>query len=198
LVNVEAFVAQAFEQRPEIKQVAFGRAAVTAGVSYARGGSLPVLVLAGQVEASWTPTRDNASNPYVSDQYNQLVGGLALALLFDVDPAGDFAKADEIAATALEIDALERFAETGIPLQVRQAVADRARQRSNAQLAQKGIKVTRKWLTFAASAYETGASSARDLLEGLAAYLESKRSYYSSLQSYYHADAALRHALGDH
>ncbi|MEO0811958.1 MAG: TolC family protein, partial [Myxococcota bacterium] len=194
---LEALVRRALDNRPEWKQLAAGQSGLLALEEAELKANLPVLGIAGQIEASWTPTRTNNTNPYLRDPYNEFSGGLALALLFDLDPERTLAKADAARAQHEGLVALERFATTGIPLQVKQARADLMRFQRVAELSQDGIKITRKWLTFAATGYETGASTARDLLEGLAAYLESKRAYYDGLRSYHIADAELRFALGE-
>ncbi|MEO1481689.1 MAG: TolC family protein [Myxococcota bacterium] len=194
--KLEELVRQALDNRPEWKQLASGKRALDFLEEAELKSNLPAIGIAGQVAASWTPTRDNNTNPYLRDPYNEFSGGIALALLFDLDPERSLARADAARAQKTELEALERFASTGIPLQVQQARADLVRFKSVAQLSQDEIKITRKWLTFAASGYETGASNARDLLEGLAAYIESKRSYYDGLRSYHIADAELLFALG--
>lgn len=196
LPQLKVLVSQALDNRPEWKQLSSGKRAFDYLEEAELKSNLPALGIAGQVEASWTPTRDNNTNPYLRDPYNEFSGGLALALLFDLDPERSLARAQEARAKKAELVALERFASTGIPLQVRQARADLIRFKTVAQLSQDEIKITLKWLTFAASGYETGASNARDLLEGLAAYIESKRSYYDGLRSYHIAKAELRYALG--
>ncbi|MEM6733269.1 MAG: TolC family protein, partial [Myxococcota bacterium] len=194
---LDALVRRALDNRPEWKQISSGKRALDALEEVEYRSNLPVIGFAGQVEASWTPTRENNVNPYLRDPYNEFSGGVALALLFDLDPERSLAKAEAARAQKKGLVALERFASTGIPLQVKQARADIMRFKTVAQLSQDEIKITRKWLTFAASGYETGASTARDLLEGLAAYIESKRSYYDGLRSYHIADAELRFALGE-
>ncbi len=197
LPELPELVQRAMDNRPEWKQLTAGQAALDALEEAELKANLPALGVAGQVEAAWTPTRTNNRNPYFRDPYNEFSGGLALALLFDLDPEKSLAKADAARAQREGLLALERFASTGIPLQVKQARADLTRFKRVSELSQDGIKVTRKWLTFAASGYETGATTARDLLEGLAAYIESKRSYYDGLRSYHIADAELRFALGE-
>ena len=81
-------------------------------------------------------------------------------------------------------------------MQVRKAYQDVQQARETVTLTSNSVEATRKWMTFAAAAYGTGAGEARDLLEGLVAYLTSKRNYYESLQNYYIATAELDFAVG--
>ena len=48
----------------------------------------------------------------------------------------------------------------------------------------------------ASTAYASGSGDARDLLEGLAAYVQAKRTHLEALQSFYLADAQLIYAVG--
>ena len=45
-------------------------------------------------------------------------------------------------------------------------------------VARQQVKSTRKWMTFSAAGYSSGTAEAKDVLEGVAAYLMSKKNYY--------------------
>jgi len=75
-----------------------------------RLANAPVVVLAGQLSAAWTPSCDNSFNPYYRDDFNILTGGVALALRWNFDPAK--ARAKTAAAVA-------RRAQVGGPKSVR-------------------------------------------------------------------------------
>ncbi|MBC7792881.1 MAG: TolC family protein [Clostridia bacterium] len=196
--ELSAYIADAANNRPEWQQLAHGKAATKAlGVAEIKA-NLPVLAIAGQFGADWAPTRDNAENPYWNDQYNRLTGGLALALIFDINPWMAQAKADTAEAQFEQLEALERFASTGIPLQVLNAWVDLEEARRIVDIAGDAIQATRKWTTFAANAYDTGTGEPRDLLEGLAAMLESRRMYYDALRDFYLAKAELLYSTGTH
>ncbi len=119
-------------------------------------------------------------------------------MLFDVDPAKSSARSAQAEATGAQVEALRRFASTGIPLQVRKAYDEVQRGRELVKLSEEGAEATKKWMTFAAAAYLSGTGEARDVLEGVAAYLSAKKGYYESLQGYYVACAELDFAVGLH
>jgi outer membrane protein TolC len=81
-------------------------------------------------------------------------------------------------------------------VQVRRAHADLLRARRSQQISQMGLVATRQWMNSAATAYQSGVGEARDLLEGLAAYVQAKRAMLESLLSYHVAAAELDHAVG--
>ncbi len=156
----------------------------------------PVVFFGGTLTWDWTSMRDHTDNPYRYDPYNQLVGGVALGLQFNLDPALAAAKAQGARAIGEQVEALGKFASTGIPLQVKKAHDEVAQYRELVTLSDQGVAATKKWLAFAASAYFTGTGEAKDLLEGLVSYLQARRGYYESLQAYYIARAELAAAIG--
>ncbi len=188
--------AAAAQKRPEWAQLSHGKAATLKLEDAERLANYPVLFLAGSFSADWAPTRDDARNPYRYDAYNGITGGIALGLKLDLDPALAAAKAKGARALGDEVEALARFASSGIPLQVYKAHTEVEQANKLVELAQEGVVATRKWLTFAAAGYTTGVGEARDLLEGLVAYLQARKSYYENLNNYYVARAELDFAVG--
>jgi outer membrane protein TolC len=191
----QALIAAA-ELRPEWHQVRHGREAALALEKAERLAMAPVLFVAGQIRAAWAPTRDDADSPYVYDPFNDLFGGIALGLQFNIDPAHALAKAEQAEALQAEIEALARFAATGIPLRVKKAHDEATRFRESAGIARSGVKAAQKWMTFSGAAYATGTGEAEDLLEGLVAWLQAKEAYYSVVRDYFVGRAELDFAIG--
>ena len=196
LEPLATLIERASKERPEWRQLERGRDATISLADAERLANAPALFAAGQFRASWTPTRDDTDNPYHFDPYNDLFGGVAIGLQWQLDPMLASAKVKQAEALGDEVAALRRFAETGIPLQVRQAHQAVARHLELARIAKDAVKATRKWMTFASAAYETGTGEARDVLEGLAAYLSAKRNYYEQVRDYHTARAELLFATG--
>lgn len=183
-------------KRPEWAQAHHGARAATAWRLAEARANHPVLFAAAQLEVDWTPTRTDATNPYHYDKYNGITGGVAIGLKWDFDPALAAAKAHGAGATEDEVAALTRLAETGIPLQVRKARQELEKARAIAALATEGATATRKWVTFAAAAYNAGTGEARDVLEGVGAHARAQRDRYEAIRNYHVARAALDQALG--
>ena len=194
--DIHSLLKEAALNRPEWMQVRHGIGAAEAWADAERKALWPVVFLGGMLRAEWAPTRDNASNPYHYDPYNEIVGGVALGFMFDLDPARTVAKTRQAEATRDQIEALRKFASTGIPLQVRKARTEVQRYRRLVGLSTDSVKSTRKWMTFAATAYSTGTGETKDLVEGMVAYLQSKRAYYEDLLGYHVARAELEYAVG--
>ena len=190
------YVQEAAEGRPEWAQAAHGRKAALALEQAERLAMWPTLFVAGQFHYAYTSNHQADGNPWHIDNFNSLAGGIALGLKFDLDPAQAQAKVDVARAYRAQVDALARFAATGIPLQVRRAYDDRQRARKIYKLSTQSVLATRNWMTFASTAYGSGTGEARDLLEGLVAYVQAKRAHYENLQAYYMAEADLTFAVG--
>jgi outer membrane protein TolC len=196
LPALDALIAQAAERRPEAAQLRHGRVAAERLAAAEAGANLPVLALVGQLGAAWTPTRTDARNPYHQDPYNDLSGGVALALRFDLDPARAKARSEGAQAIGAQVDGLARYAATGIPMEVRKAHGDAAQALKLLELAREGSSATRKWMVFAGAAYVAGTGETRDLLEGVAAYGAARKGWFDALLAYHLALGQLALATG--
>ncbi|MBW1811784.1 MAG: TolC family protein [Deltaproteobacteria bacterium] len=196
VADLYSLLKEASINRPEWIQIKHGIGAAEAWADAERKALWPVVFLGGMLRVEWAPTRDDASNPYHYDPYNEIVGGVALGLIFDLDPARTIAKTHQAEATRDQIEALRKFASTGIPLQVLKARTEVQRYRCLSGLSTDSVKSTRKWMTFAATAYATGTGETSDLVEGMVAYLQSKRAYYEDLLGFHIACAELDYAVG--
>jgi len=184
--------------RPEWAQIEHGKQAAISLEQAERLANAPVLFAAGQVNADWTAMRPDAKNPYAWDPYNRLNAGVALGLQFDLDPAKANAKAHQAEALGQQVEGLERFASTGIPLEVRKARDEAEQAQQFYELATAGSKAARKWMVFAAAAWSTGTGDAADVLEGLAAWVQSKNGEMESLRDLHIARASLLYVTGRH
>ena len=183
-------------KRPEWAQLDHGKEAALAWKQAERLADAPVLAVAGQIRADWAPSRSDADSPYYNDAYNQLNGGVGIAIQFDIDPAKSRARADIAEFTHEEVEAMERFASTGLPLQLKKAYQDVELYYELTRLSADGARATKKWMTFAAAGYTTGTTESKDLLEGIAAYMKGKASHYENLSKYHIARAELEYAIG--
>jgi outer membrane protein TolC len=188
---------QASVQRPQWAQLSHGKQAALRWEEAERLANWPTVVLAGVFGAAWTPTHDKDTNNWHYDVYNRLVGGAALALKIDFDPALHKARAHVARSTGEQVEALRRFAETGIPLQVRKAYETLEGLQATLKATQEGLAATRRWLNFASTAYLSGTGEARDMLEGMGGYLQARRNYLEAVQQHHTALAELTYAIGE-
>ena len=196
LPTLAALLKQASENRPEWAQLKHGKEAALSLEQAEKLANAPVVFLGGQFYVDWTPMRPDIKNPYFYDTYNQVFGGVALGLLFDLDPAKAGAKAEQARALQTQVAGLEKFAQTGIPMEVRKAHDDAVQAKRIAAVAETGSVAARKWMIFAGAAFATGTGEAKDLLEGLAAYLQAKKGHYEALQNMQVSLAQLTYVTG--
>ncbi|MBI3185511.1 MAG: TolC family protein [Myxococcales bacterium] len=186
----------AWKDRPEVAQLRHGAAAAMSFEEAERLSSMPVAFVAGQLEVSWTPMWPDLPNPFHWDRYNDITPGLAVGMQFDVDLAKSRAKAQAAHGMVEQVAGLHKFASTGIPMEVRKAHDDAVQAEKLLKLSEESSVAGRKWMIFAGSAYVAGTGEARDLLEGLAAYLQAKKGYYDNLQALHLARATIAYATG--
>ncbi|MDX9722385.1 MAG: TolC family protein [Myxococcota bacterium] len=194
--SLETLILEAAGRRPEWAQLEHGLAAATHLIESEKMAMAPALFLAAQFGADWAPTRDDLDNPYLNDEYNQLHAGFAIGFLWDFDPAKAFAKVEQAQALAKQVQALEVFASTGIPLRIRKSYEEVQRIVSSAEAVKRSLKAAQKWMVFSATAFSSGVGDARELLEGAAAFLEANAKYYERLMQYQIARVELEFAVG--
>jgi outer membrane protein len=196
LPGLPALLQSAASGRPEWTQIRHGKAAAVSLAQAERLANLPIVFAAGQVAADWTPMRQDVDNPYFQDRYNQIYGGLAVGLQFSVDPATASAKSVQALAIADQIDGLAAFAATGIPIEVRKASDEWQQAQEIGVQADLGAGAAKKWMAFAAAGFATGTVEAREVLEGLVAWLSARRTQIENTRDAHLARAQLLYALG--
>jgi outer membrane protein TolC len=196
LPPLETLVGAAVERRPESAQIRHGRLATESLELSESRADYPVLAIVGQLLASRTPNRTDDPNPYHWDPYNDLNGGVALVLRFDLDPAKSRARSAGARALRAQVEGLATYASTGIPVEVRKAYGDATEALKLLALAREGSTATLKWMLFAGAAYASGTGETRDVLEGVAAYGAARKGYFDALLAYHQAVAQLAHVTG--
>jgi outer membrane protein len=187
----------AAEKRPETAQIRHGKEAALAFERTVRMANRPAIFLAGQLGINYAPTRDHDNNPWHTDPYNGIGGGVALGLKFDLDFWGAAARGNSAHGLVDQVAGLTLFAQTGLPLEVRKARDMVVQAHDLLVAATDGALATKKWMLFAGTAYSAGTGEPRDVLEGVAAYVQAKKSYFDILLSVHTSRAELRYAIGD-
>lgn len=194
--TLEKLVALAEDQRPEIAQITHGLRAAKSLEKAEKLANAPIVAIAGQFQASWTPTREDTDNPYLTDPYNDLFGGVALAIQFGLDPAATHAKARAARALGEQVEGLSHFARTGIPVEVQKAHDDERQARELLALSKKAEVAARKWMLFAGAAYASGVGDTKDFIEGFAAHMQMRKNRLDQLLAVHTARAELLCAVG--
>jgi outer membrane protein TolC len=196
LEPLDAWVQRAADQRPECAQLWHGQRAAAAFELSEKLSSNPTGFIALQADVNWTPMWPKQDNPFAADRFNTTTPGAAIGLQFSVDAAQTYARAYGAHGLVEQLEGLKKFASTGIPMEVRKAYDDTVQARELTKLNDDEASAGKKWLVFAGAGYEAGTSEAKDVLEGLVAYMSAKRAYFDSLNTFHTAKATLLYASG--
>ena len=196
LESESALAELAIQKRPEWAQIRHGLNAISSLRQSQRKENKPVIFVAGTIESNWSPTREDTTNPYQYDPYNDLFGGIAVGFKLDLDWKLNKAKLASTNATQREINALKQLAETGIPLQIKKSRSEVVRFHRQVKLSKKARNAANKWVVFSGAAYAAGTGDVKDVLEGIVASLSAKRDYYENMLNYYIAKSELDYATG--
>ncbi|MBK7865180.1 MAG: TolC family protein [Archangiaceae bacterium] len=196
LETLQAYVERAAEHRPEVAQLFHGEKAARAFELSERLSSNPTAFIAAQVDLNWSPMWPKQDNPFAYDRFNTITPGAAVGLQFDIDIAKSLAKSYGAKGLIEQVEGLKKFAGTGIPMEVRKAYDDAVQAETLAKISDDQSTAGKKWLVFAGAGYAAGTGDAKDVLEGLVAYMGAKKSFYDALQSVHLSRATLLYATG--
>ena len=196
LAGADIYVKKAFENRPEWKMVHDGIKARQLLVSAEKADRYPLIFLAGEVQYDAAGIRKDQKNPWLNDPYNGLTGGVAVGAKFDFAPRKLGARTAALQAEADKLKEKEKFARSGIELQVKNAWQNAREAKENIDSAKRGLDAAQRWVMAAGLVYGIGTGEAKDALEGLAAKAKGEKDYYQAIFDYNMARADLAKACG--
>ncbi len=196
LDSLENYILLSSKNRPEWEQLAHGEQAALSLKEAEHLANYPIFFFAGYANLNYTHIRTDTPNPYHFNPYNLRTGGIGLGLVFDLDPT--LTKAKEASAQGIvnRVQALKAFASTGIPVQVKKSYEESKQYYQFITYTQNGMNAAKKWMLFSAADYMAGVGEAKDLLEGVGAFVKARKDYYENLKDYYSSYAELLHATG--
>ncbi|HNW45668.1 MAG TPA: TolC family protein [Elusimicrobiales bacterium] len=196
LQPLEHYVSTAFENRPEWRMLKSGLDARRQLLSAEKADRYPLIFLAGEAAYNNSPVRDDQRNPWLYDPYNGTSGGIVVGAKFDFAPAALTAR---LASKQADLDKLkekEKFARSGIALQVRNAWETVTAARADIDSAKAGLDAAQRWVMAAGLVYALGTAGAEDALKGLAAKAKTEKDYYQAIFDYNMALADLARMCG--
>ena len=167
----EQLVALALQRRAELQALERGAQAYERLAEAEWAGYYPDFFVLGFVSGAYTPGRDLVDTRFVVDPLMHFVPGLVVGLRWTLQ--GDMAgrRADEMRAEAMRLRALRRWAERGVPAQVRKAYEDVQRARGDLEAVRPALKRAKQWLVTASADYAIGMASSRDVTDAVEAYV---------------------------
>lgn len=193
---VEQYVDASRQLRPEFTQAREGVKAYEALVQAAKADYYPVFFFGVFGSFAEATNRDTFSNPFVFDALNDDAIAPVLGLQWKYNLGITAGKVDEAAARLGQIQQKHALAEQGIPFQVRQAYLEIEQHKANIEATNKGFRSGRRWLVAAASNFDLGVGSGKDVADAAVAYAKLRASYLQAVYNYNIGLAKLDHAAG--
>ena len=198
LAPLERYESELFDKNPQWKQVTAGVTAKEEEVKRALAEYYPQVFLKGGFEYGYAPNRRRQTNPFVYDNFNYLRGpggalGVGWKLSFHMTAAEVATKRAEL----LTVENERRSAQTGLPVQLRDAYRKVLESRQQVEELGDGRKAGRAILTFAVTNFDIGVGEPTDIIQGLGLYGRVTSDYYEVVRNYNVALAELARIMGE-
>ena len=191
-----ALVALAAARRPELVALREGTAALTALERAEAAGWAPDVFALAFLSAAYTPGRDWLETRFVIDPLNHVTPGALVGLRWQLQGPMATARADEQRARAAVLGHLGRWAELGIPAELRRAYEEAVRAGKDVESGGEAVGKAKKWMVQAAADYSVGLLDIRETFDAVEAYVSLRTAVMKARYDYNVAMAALSAATG--
>jgi outer membrane protein len=191
-----ALVALAEDRRPERLALAEGTKALGALARAESAGWLPDLFALAFVQGAYTPGRDWLQTRFVVDPLNHFVPGALVGLRWQFQGNMAGARADEQRARGEVLRHLGRWADGGIPAEVRRAYEDVQRAARDIDQGAQGVTRAKRWMVQASADYAVGLLDLREVSDAVEAYVTLRTAVLQARFNHNVSMAALSRATG--
>lgn len=195
--SFENLVERARQQRPEFIQIREGLKARSALVEAARANYYPDIFLGGLFSWAYADERDRIHNPYITDTFKHLTGGVALGARWKLDFGITGAKVAAEQAQYNRLLSTKEYAEANIPLQVRKFHLELKEAGNSITATKSAYTNAKKWAVTALANFDFGVGPAKEIFEALQAYARMRAAYFQSIYNYRMAWANLDYATAE-
>lgn len=197
ILPLKTYIDNARNRRPEFLQIAEGLKARSALVEAAKANYYPDIFLGGLVSWAYSEGRERISNPYITDQFNHLYGGVALGARWKIDFGITGAKVAGERAQYNRLLSTRDFADANVPLQVEKYYLDLIEAKNSATATRGAYLNAKKWAVTAIANFDFGMGPAKDIFEALQAYSSMRADFFKSIYNYRIAAANLDYATNE-
>jgi outer membrane protein len=198
--NLDYYIRQAFELRPEMKQVKEGLVARELLVQGARAERYPSFFFAVYGVLAGAPGRATVKghlrDPALMDFYNERGAMPFLGMQWNWDFGITTAKIRQAQAELSQLQHTEKTALMGIPIQVAEAYGKVQENYRATQGLEKAYINARRWVITAFSNFDMGIGTMDDVFKSIREYGESRGNYLLALYNYHLAKAQLDNVTG--
>ena len=189
-------VAEALRLRPEMAQLAAGLRATEALVEVERSHFYPQLFAAIEGAFARAGNRTFQRNPFVNDPVNTQYAVPVVGLKLDLDFGITAGRVRAAMAEHRKLQETRTTAERGIPFQVRKALLELAEARQSIAATEEAYTNAKKWLVAAVANFDLGVGEAKEVADGMVAFVRMRADNYRAIYNFNLALANLDHAAG--
>jgi len=143
LKELDYYVERLFKNRPEWRRLLLGIQAKEAELALTKSDYFPAFFLAVPIRYGYAPGRSRQTNPFAYDNFNFGAAGPVLGLRWNFDINGTAAKVSRTEAELMKLQAQKKTAESGFPVEVKEAYLNVKEARERIKITEEGRKAGR-------------------------------------------------------
>ncbi len=196
IIGINKYIVKSTQLRPEFIQLEEGLKAREALIDAEKSDYYPTFFLGFIGSLRGATNRDRITNPFVYDPLSYSFAGVFLGLKWTTDFGITKGKVSEAKAEYHKLTEKKRFANEGIPLQVRKAYLELEEARKNIIETEDAYKNAKKWLVTSIANLDLGVGEAKEVADSAIAYATVKANFFRSLYNHRMSYANLLYASG--
>lgn len=197
LDELQGYIQKALSGRPEFKQLGQAILAQKASMEGAISDKYPSFFTALVGSVAGAPGREKFDNPYITDQFNHVNGGIVGGMKWHFDFGILNARVEKEKADYEKLLHTKAAAEMGIPIEVAKRYHEVREWQAAVNAYKQVISSARKWIIAALADFDMGVGTADDLLRGIERYGQNQEKYLEALFNYNMSLARLEYATGE-
>lgn len=192
LQSLDYYIDSAMHNRVEMRKVRSGIDARVAEMQEARANMYPDIFIGGHLEWSNAPNRENLTNPFIGDTFNNFAAGPFLGLRWDLSLHRKYAEYKTAKAKLLEMEATQAAAEFGFSLKVEDAYLEAVRAAKAHDALTRALRSAKKWFRSTTLNFNIGVTGTDELLNAYGSYVDLRGTYLEAVFDYHSAYSKLK------
>jgi outer membrane protein TolC len=198
LRQLNQYIIEAENKRPEIKQMLAGIEAQKALLKINKADFFPSFFLGGKFRYSVAPGRTDQLNPFVNDDFNFLEAGVAVGFVQNLSFWITKKKFNEEKINFLKLIKQKELLIEGIKLSVIKTYNELLEAKKKLALSREEIKAARSWLTETAQGFDLlGDVGVKDLAESFFAYAKARTDFYENIFAFENTKSKLEREINE-
>jgi outer membrane protein TolC len=161
---------RARQLRPEFIQLREGLKAKKALVNAEKSNYYPMFFIGAKASIADASNRDKLHNPFVFDEFSHSYGAVFLGLKWGIDFGITEGKVREAEAEYKKLLEKKRFADEGIPFQVRKVYYEINEAEKTTVATESAYRNAKKWLVAAVANFDMGVGEAEEIADAIEMY----------------------------